>query len=54
MNCPVCGEKTKVVDSRSDCESVSRVRECLKCGYRFKTIELEEVFVNGGKDNDKD
>ena len=54
MNCPVCGEKTKVVDSRSDCESVWRKRQCMECEYTFKTIELEEVFVDGGKDDDKD
>jgi transcriptional regulator NrdR family protein len=54
MMCPVCGKRTKVTDSKADCESVQRTRECLKCGYRFKTLEYEEVYVNGRKNNDKD
>ena len=41
MTCPVCGEKTTVVYSRSDCESVRRRRRCLKCNYRFTTEEYE-------------
>ena len=45
MTCPVCGEKTKVVDSRFECESVTRRRECLVCGYRFSTIELEKDLL---------
>lgn len=40
--CPVCGEKTEVLDSRSDCESVKRKRKCLECGYRFYTVEIDE------------
>ena len=41
MTCPICGEKTRVIDSRPDCESVFRKRECVECGYRFATIEYE-------------
>lgn len=41
MNCPVCGGTTKVVDSRTTCESTYRRRECRKCAYRYSTIELE-------------
>ena len=44
MTCPKCGyEKTTVVDSRHDCESVQRRRKCLdaECGYTFNTVELE-------------
>lgn len=42
MTCPVCGGKTKVIDSRCyDSESVWRRRECLECNHRFTTIELE-------------
>ena len=40
--CPVCGGKTRVVDSRPDCESVKRKRKCLECGYRFFTVEIDE------------
>lgn len=53
MNCPVCGEKTRVKDSRADCESVTRIRQCVKCGYTFQTVEYEEVFAEKGKKNDK-
>ena len=42
MNCPRCGyEKTKVVDSRTSCESVMRDRVCEQCKYKYKTIEYE-------------
>ena len=53
MNCPVCGEKTKVIDSRSDCESVERTRQCVECGYRFKTIEYEEDMLERLVSHDK-
>jgi len=42
MNCPVCNGTTGVVDSRPDEESVHRRRRCFDCGYRFRTIELDE------------
>lgn len=42
MTCPICGGKTRVVDSRQpDVETVRRRRECLECGYRFNTEERE-------------
>ena len=41
MTCPKCGEDTKVIDSRSECDSVLRTRQCVACDYRFKTIELD-------------
>ena len=43
MTCPVCGERTRIVNSRSysDGEGVRRRRECLTCGHRFTTIELD-------------
>jgi transcriptional repressor NrdR len=47
MYCPVCRSKeTKVVDSRvpSDGLSVRRRRECVKCKYRFSTIEETELL----------
>lgn len=56
MNCPVCGAKTIVTDSRSGVESVKRRRKCTECDYRFGTIELETEIVkkeqqrNGDKD----
>lgn len=40
MNCPKCGAKTKVTDSRLDKEVFTkRVRKCLACGAVFETIE---------------
>ena len=41
MTCPVCGGDTTVVCTRSDCEGVYRRRECLTCGHKFYTTELE-------------
>lgn len=42
MTCPVCGEKTKVRESREDEDSVRRQRVCLSCHYVFTTIEIDE------------
>lgn len=47
MHCPVCRSKeTKVVDSRVpvDGMSVRRRRECVKCKYRFSTVEETELL----------
>ena len=41
MTCPVCGGATKVTDSRSDGETVRRRRECVNCGERFTTREMD-------------
>lgn len=41
MNCPLCGGKTKVIDTAADCESVYRKRKCLECKYNFTTTENE-------------
>lgn len=40
MNCPYCGEDTKVVDCRRNGETVVRRRKCLVCGKTFKTKEV--------------
>lgn len=42
MTCPKCFENTKVIDSRPDDETVMRRRECLVCGFRFVTIEIDK------------
>jgi len=47
MKCPACFyEDTKVVDSRvaSAGLSIRRRRECLKCGFRYSTIEEMEIL----------
>lgn len=51
MNCPVCLEKTKVLDSRPNEDSVRRRRKCLKCGYVFVTIEMDEDMVKKMEEN---
>jgi len=47
MKCPICyHEDTKVIDSRaaSDGLSIRRRRECLKCSFRFSTLEEMEIL----------
>lgn len=41
MTCPLCGDSTKVVDTRPVQSSTWRRRECVFCGYRFNTMEVE-------------
>ena len=41
MNCPVCGEMSRVLDSKRDCESVHRKRQCKECKRIFYTEEYE-------------
>lgn len=42
MTCPICGEKTKVINSRCfDGATIYRRRECKSCHYRFTTEEVE-------------
>ena len=42
MTCPVCNGKTKILETRSDEESINRRRQCLRCGYRFSTVEMDK------------
>ena len=42
MTCPVCGGKTKVVDSRPEPDCVHRRRVCVKCKHSFTTSEIED------------
>ena len=46
MTCPICGGKTKVVDSVADCECVYRKRSCADCGHTFATTEQESNDIN--------
>lgn len=41
MTCPVCGGKTVVIDSFSECDCIYRERKCAECGHRFTTAETE-------------
>lgn len=47
MTCPVCGEATKVIESRNSRagESIRRRRECLACGHRFTTREVDDEML---------
>lgn len=52
MTCPVCGSKTKVIDSRPyGCEGIWRRRECLACKHRFTTMEEETELLKGKPKN---
>ena len=44
MNCPICGNDTKVVETRlsDNGSSIRRRRECVNCGKRFTTYEKFE------------
>lgn len=47
MRCPACGySDTKVNDSRvtADKIGIRRRRECVRCGFRFSTIEGIEIL----------
>lgn len=39
MTCPVCGEQTKVTESRDFGDHVIRRRKCVECDYVFFTEE---------------
>jgi transcriptional regulator NrdR family protein len=41
MTCPICGGKTMVRDTKSDCEGVYRKRICLECNHKMYTAEYE-------------
>jgi transcriptional repressor NrdR len=46
MRCPRCtSDKSAVVDSRGDDESIRRRRECQSCGFRFTTFERVELSL---------
>jgi transcriptional regulator NrdR family protein len=54
MTCPVCGAKTIVTNTRSKTDSLERRRLCLKCGFKFRTVEVdkdyfERMVKNNGK-----
>ena len=47
MNCPKCGSnQTKVSWSGSEPKYVKRRRVCLKCNYRYNTIEWQGCYIN--------
>ena len=46
MRCPKCSsERSSVVDSRGDGDSIRRRRECQECAFRFTTFERVELSL---------
>ena len=45
MRCPKCAsERSSVVDSRGEGNSIRRRRACQTCGFRFTTFERTEIM----------
>ena len=44
MTCPVCGERSKVVDNVDCVDEYYRKRKCTSCGYTFYTVEYETDY----------
>jgi transcriptional regulator NrdR family protein len=46
MRCPVCGEKTRVLETReSKRQIIRRRRACKSCGFRFSTFGMQILGV---------
>lgn len=43
MNCPKCGSKSTVVESRLVDGETVRIRKCNCCGNRYYTIEVNDT-----------
>lgn len=41
MNCPICGGKSKVVDTGIYSDMIVRKRKCLECNDCFFTMEVD-------------
>ncbi|HBH45739.1 MAG: transcriptional regulator NrdR [Candidatus Jacksonbacteria bacterium RIFOXYC2_FULL_44_29] len=46
MNCPICHQDTKVLESRTTASntSIRRRRQCVDCFFRFSTLEEIEIL----------
>ncbi len=53
MNCPICGGKTRVIDSIPNEDSVQRRRKCVECKHRFATVEIDADYYETSKPLDK-
>lgn len=42
MTCPKCNGKTKVIESITEDDSITRRRKCIECDYRFNTVEIDK------------
>lgn len=55
MTCPQCNGKTQVIHTRAKTDNILRYRECLECGYVFRTIETDEdIYLRTQKGNKND
>lgn len=46
MACPLCHhDEDRVIRSRERDGAVNRVRECVRCGHRWQTVELPAADV---------
>lgn len=53
MTCPICGNETKVIDSRSQVDFIYRRRRCIACNHTFTTSETEDDIAKNIKAADK-
>lgn len=51
MDCPNCGEKSKVYKTLPKGQTVYRYHECLDCGLRYRTREILDAILNGHQNN---
>lgn len=49
LHCARCSQGTKVIDTRFDQKhlTIRRRRQCLYCGFRFTTLELDIDQIEG-------
>lgn len=41
MTCPKCNGETKTYYTVKEDDCTSRIHECLQCGHRFNTVEID-------------
>ena len=54
MTCPNCNGETIVTKSRCHDDYTERRKKCVRCGYRFSTIEIDsDMYERIIRSNDK-
>lgn len=54
MNCPKCNHDiVSCIDSRPRNDTIYRRRKCLKCGYRFSSVEISLENLDSYKAKEK-
>lgn len=43
MNCPKCGGKSQIKETRTTSYGRRRMRECLSCKHKFSTVEITMI-----------